>query len=101
MIENKTEPEEIIVKASYTINEKVAAVGKLNIEPMDLPQAVAVVGKEIQERQQVLHISDALQNVNVCTSWELPVVFRKKLQPEVLLSTVQIHLKMVFAIIMR
>jgi iron complex outermembrane receptor protein len=64
LFENKTELDAIIVKATYTINEKVASVGKLNIKPMDLPQAVAVISKEVLDRQQVLHISDALQNVN-------------------------------------
>ena len=64
LVENKNELEEIIVKASYTINERSSSIGKMNIKPMDLPQAIAVIGKEVLERQQVLHISDALQNVN-------------------------------------
>ena len=64
LIENKNELEEIIVKASYTINEKTSSIGKMNIKPMDLPQAITIIGKDVLERQQVLHISDALQNVN-------------------------------------
>jgi iron complex outermembrane receptor protein len=64
LLENKNELEEIIVKASYTINEKTSSIGKMNIKPMDLPQAITVIGKDVLERQQVLHISDALQNVN-------------------------------------
>jgi len=64
LVENKTELEEIIVRASYTINEKPSSIGKMNIKPMDLPQSIAIIGKDILERQQVLHISDALQNVN-------------------------------------
>ena len=62
--ENKNELEEIIVRTSYTINEKTASIGKMNIKPMDLPQAITVIGKDVLERQQVLHVSDALQNVN-------------------------------------
>ena len=64
LTENKNELEEIIVKASYTINERLSSIGKMNIKPMDLPQAIAVIGKDVLERQQILHISDALQNVN-------------------------------------
>jgi iron complex outermembrane receptor protein len=64
LLENKNELEEIIVRASYTINEKTSSIGKMNIKPMDLPQAVTVIGKDVLDRQQVLHISDALQNVN-------------------------------------
>ena len=64
LIENKNELEEIIVKATYTINERASSIGKMNIKPMDLPQAVAIIGKDVLERQQVLHIGDALQNVN-------------------------------------
>jgi iron complex outermembrane receptor protein len=64
LIENKNELEEIIVKATFTINERSSSIGKMNIKPMDLPQAIAIIGKDVLERQQVLHISDALQNVN-------------------------------------
>jgi iron complex outermembrane receptor protein len=64
LVENKNELEEIIVRASHTINEKISSIGKMNIKPMDLPQAITVIGKDVLERQQVLHISDALQNVN-------------------------------------
>src|SRR5215203_1027284 len=64
LVENKNELEEIIVRASHTINEKSSSIGKINIKPMDLPQAITVIGKDVLDRQQVLHISDALQNVN-------------------------------------
>ena len=64
LIENKNELEEIIIKATYTINERSSSVGKMNIKPLDLPQAITIIGKDVLERQQVLHIGDALQNVN-------------------------------------
>ena len=64
LVENKNELEEIIVRASYTMNERPNSIGKMNIKPMDLPQAVTIIGKDILERQQVLRISDALQNAN-------------------------------------
>ena len=56
LIENKNELEEIIVKATHTINERSSSIGKMNIKPMDLPQAIAIIGKDVLERQQVLHI---------------------------------------------
>jgi iron complex outermembrane receptor protein len=61
--ENASQLTEVVVAYSKGINEKSVTVGKVNIKPMDLPQSIAVVGKEILERQQTLRVSDALMNV--------------------------------------
>ncbi|KAK6020477.1 TonB-dependent receptor plug domain protein, partial [Ostertagia ostertagi] len=55
---------EIVITSSRSLNERMTLIGKLPVKPMDLPQSVVVIGKDVLERQQVLHISDALQNVN-------------------------------------
>lgn len=62
LLENETELKEVVITASKSINEKSATIGKLPIKIMDMPQSVAVIGKELLERQQVLQLSDALQN---------------------------------------
>ena len=63
LAENENELAEIVVTASRTINEKPVTIGKVPIKPMDLPQSVSIIGKDILEKQQVLRLSDALQNV--------------------------------------
>lgn len=62
--ESRNELEEIVIAAGYTANERTLLSGKSAIRLMDLPQAVTIINKEALERQQVLHISDALQQVN-------------------------------------
>lgn len=61
--ENNAQLQEVVVSYGKGINEKTINAGKVAIKPMDLPQSFAVVGKDILERQQVLQLSDALQNV--------------------------------------
>jgi iron complex outermembrane receptor protein len=64
LIENYTELAEIIVAASSTKIDRVATIGKLPIKPMDLPQATAIIEKQVIERQQVQTLGDAVQNLN-------------------------------------
>ena len=62
--ENETELREVVVTGSKGLNEKPVSVGKVLIDPMDLPQSTTVIGKTILDRQQTLRLSDALMNVN-------------------------------------
>lgn len=64
LAESHTQLEEIIVSATTTKLDRVAAIGKLPIKPMDLPQATAIIERQTLERQQVLTIGDAVQNLN-------------------------------------
>jgi iron complex outermembrane receptor protein len=61
LFENENQLAEIVIIAGRTINEKPVTIGKLPIKPMDLPQSVSIIGKDVLERQQVLRLSDALQ----------------------------------------
>lgn len=61
--ENNSQLAEVIVTYGKGMNEKPVSAGKVSIKPMDLPQSVAVIGKDMLERQQVLQLSDVLQNV--------------------------------------
>lgn len=62
--ENRNELEEIVISSGYTVNERNITAGKIAIRPMDLPQAITIIGRENLERQQVLRVSDVLQQVN-------------------------------------
>lgn len=55
---------EVQVRGFKSDNQKPLTVGKVAIRPMDLPQAVAVVEREVLERQQSLRLSDVLMNTN-------------------------------------
>jgi iron complex outermembrane receptor protein len=62
--ETNAELQEVIVTTQRGLNDKPASLGKVAIAPKDLPQAVQVIDKAILDRQQVLRISDVLQNTN-------------------------------------
>ncbi|MEO6541135.1 MAG: TonB-dependent receptor, partial [Ferruginibacter sp.] len=62
--ENYTELSEIKVTGSRIKLDKITAIGKLPIKPMDLPQATAFIERQVLERQQVQTIGDAVQNLN-------------------------------------
>lgn len=55
---------EVVVTDSRTMNEKAVTIGKIAIRPMDLPQSVSVINRDILEKQQVQSIGDALMNAN-------------------------------------
>lgn len=64
LFENNELLKEIIVKGYVNANEKVASVGKIAIKPMDLPQSIAVIDRQILDNQQVRNMSDVLANTN-------------------------------------
>lgn len=55
---------EIVITASKNLNENALSLGKIPIDPMDLPQSATIISKDIMQRQQVINMSDALQNAN-------------------------------------
>jgi iron complex outermembrane receptor protein len=64
LVENGNELAEIIVTGNRSINERITMVGKLPIKPMDLPQAVVVIGEPVIKNQQAQRLSDVIKNVN-------------------------------------
>lgn len=62
--ENKTQLEEVVVNSAVNANEKIIALGKAGIKPMDLPQAVSIVGEAVIRNQQAQRLSDVVKNVN-------------------------------------
>lgn len=64
LTETASQLDEVQVRAFKSDNQKPITVGKVAIRPMDLPQAVAVVERDVLERQQALRLSDVLMNTN-------------------------------------
>ncbi|MDO1448172.1 TonB-dependent receptor [Rhodocytophaga aerolata] len=55
---------DVVVTGRKTMNEQPVNVGKIAIRPMDLPQSIAIIDREIMDQQQTLRISDVLRNAN-------------------------------------
>lgn len=62
--ENAAELKEVMITAYKSVNEKEVVIGKAPIKPLDLPQSVAVLDKDVLDQQQTVHLSDALKNFN-------------------------------------
>lgn len=62
--ENALELKEVVITGVRNSNEKPVTIGKIDIKPMDLPQSIAMVDKDILEQQQTQYMSDALKNFN-------------------------------------
>jgi iron complex outermembrane receptor protein len=62
--ESSRQLEEVTVTARRSSNETPVAVGKIAIDPMDLPQSIAVVGQGVIRDQQAAKLSDVIRNVN-------------------------------------
>lgn len=56
--------QEVTIRSQKTLNEKPVAIGKIPINPMDLPQSIAVLGQEVLRDQQAQRLSDVIKNVN-------------------------------------
>lgn len=56
--------DEVQVRGYKSANQVPLSVGKVAIRPLDLPQSVAVVDRNVLDRQQTLRLSDVLANVN-------------------------------------
>ncbi|MEO6228713.1 MAG: TonB-dependent receptor [Ferruginibacter sp.] len=62
LVENQNELKEVLIISARNSNEKAVSIGKLPIKPMDLPQSVVTIDKDVLERQQNLRLSEVLAN---------------------------------------
>src|SRR5206468_2316872 len=62
--ESSAQLDEVVVSSTKTINRKKLSIGKMNVAPMDLPQSVTVIGRDVLDQQQSLRLSDVIKNVN-------------------------------------
>ncbi|HEY8898196.1 MAG TPA: TonB-dependent receptor, partial [Niastella sp.] len=62
--ENRKEMEEVVVTNRRSMNDQPVNIGKMAIDPMDLPQSLSIIGSGVIREQQALRLSDAIRNVN-------------------------------------
>ncbi len=62
--ESATQLQEVIVAGVKNLNEKPVNIGKINIKPMDLPQSVSSIDRDVLDQQQAQSMSDVLKNFN-------------------------------------
>lgn len=62
--EDAKQLQSVIITARKTLNNKPVSIGKISIDPMDLPQSVAVIGQGVIRDQQAQRLSDIIKNVN-------------------------------------
>jgi len=54
----------VTIVSRKTLNDKPISIGKISIDPMDLPQSIATIGQTTIKNQQALRLSDVIKNVN-------------------------------------
>ena len=54
----------VTIVARRTLNDKPVSIGKISIDPMDLPQSIATISETTIKNQQALRLSDIIKNVN-------------------------------------
>jgi iron complex outermembrane receptor protein len=64
LAENAAQLAEVIVIAKKGLNTQPLSAGKVAIDPMDLPQSIAVIGQSVIRDQQSQRLSDIIKNVN-------------------------------------
>lgn len=62
--ENHKQLEEVVVTNHRSMNDQPVSLGKIAIDPMDLPQSINVLGQGLIREQQALRLSDVIRNVN-------------------------------------
>jgi iron complex outermembrane receptor protein len=55
---------EIVITETRSMNKKPVAIGKIAINPLDMPQSMAVIGSQVIADQQASKLSDVIKNVN-------------------------------------
>ncbi|MBC8053607.1 MAG: TonB-dependent receptor [Sphingobacteriaceae bacterium] len=62
--ESSAKLQEVTITAVRSINKTPVAVGKVAINPMDLPQSISIVSNQVITDQQANRLSDVIRNVN-------------------------------------
>lgn len=62
--ENSAQLDEVVISTYRSANLKPVKSGKIAINPLDLPQSVAIISSEVISDQQANRLSDVLKNVN-------------------------------------
>lgn len=54
----------VIVSGRRSLNQRPVSIGKIEIDPFDLPQSITVVNESLLRDQQAQRLSDVMKNVN-------------------------------------
>jgi iron complex outermembrane receptor protein len=54
----------VTIVARKTLNDKPVSIGKISIDPKDLPQSITTISQTTIKNQQALRLSDIVKNVN-------------------------------------
>ncbi|HYO22653.1 MAG TPA: TonB-dependent receptor [Flavisolibacter sp.] len=64
LTEDARQLSEVIISTGKRLNSRPAAIGKIDVHPMDLPQSMAIVGQGLIREQQAQRLGDVIKNVN-------------------------------------
>ncbi|MGB8193583.1 MAG: TonB-dependent receptor [Chitinophagaceae bacterium] len=64
LTETSRQLDQVIVNGKRGLNARQAAIGKIAIDPLDLPQSISVVNAPLIRQQQAQRLSDVIKNVN-------------------------------------
>jgi iron complex outermembrane receptor protein len=64
LVEDAKQLSRVVVSSAKSLNQRPVIIGKAPIDPMDLPQSIAVLGQTVIRDQQAQRLSDVIRNVN-------------------------------------
>lgn len=64
LTEDEKQLSEVVIATGRRLNNKPVSIGKIDIDPMDLPQSLTVVAQGLIRDQQAQRLSDVTKNVN-------------------------------------
>ena len=62
--EDEKQLTEVVIATGRRLNNKPIEIGKVDINPMDLPQSITVVGQGLIRDQQAQKLGDVVKNIN-------------------------------------
>lgn len=62
--ENAHQLDEVILQSNRSLNSKPVNIGKLAVNPMELPQSLSIINTGVIKDQQAQKLSDIIKNVN-------------------------------------
>jgi iron complex outermembrane receptor protein len=64
LAEDEKQLSEVVIATGRRLNNKPVSIGKIDIDPMDMPQSLTIVGQGLIRDQQAQRLSDVTKNVN-------------------------------------
>ncbi len=64
LVEDARHLNDIVITSGRKLNNKPLSLGKIEIDPMDLPQSLTIIGQGLIREQQSMRLSDIMKNVN-------------------------------------